>query len=182
MGKKLPNSINLVESIHTPGDTFTIFYEWSFTVGKYLLIFVQIIVIAVFAVRLNVDRVNNDLTEDINNQVDLLMQADIKVKEAKYRRFQLLLNDLDKLEKEQEKNAREIISILDSMPEEIILDSFTYSQNTVSSTFYAESLDDVRRYETFLKQRPDFSRVRLSLQKMGDESYEFSVNYVIESD
>lgn len=182
MRKKLPNSINLVESIHTPGDTFTIFYEWSFTVGKYLLIFIQIIVIAVFAVRLNVDRINNDLTEDINNQVDLLMQADIKINEAKYRRFQLLFDDLDKLEKEQEKNSRKIVSILDSMPEEIFLDSFTYNRDSVSSSFDANSLDDVRRYETFLKQRPDFSRVRLSLQKIGDERYEFSVNYVIESD
>jgi len=115
MKKKLPNSINLIETINPPGDTFTIFYEWTFTIGRYLLIFVQIIVIVVFIIRLTVDRINNDLTHEINNQVELLLQADIRQNEVKYRNFQTLFKDLDLLEETQVKHARTIVAVLDSI-------------------------------------------------------------------
>ncbi len=180
MEKKLPNSINLIETINPPGDTFTIFYEWTFTVGRYLLIFVQIIVILVFIIRLTVDRINNDLTHDINNQVELLLQADVRQNEAKYRNFQVLLKDLDLLDETQVKHARTIVAVLDSIPSEIVLDSFSFNNKRVSSTFLAESLDDIQRYENFLKQSPEYSDVRINLEIVSDDEYEFSANYIID--
>ena len=180
MGKKLPNSINLIDTINPPGDTFTIFYEWTFTIGRYLLIFVQIIVIVVFIIRLTVDRINNDLTHDINNQVELLLQANVRQNEGKYRNFQTLLKDLDSLDETQVKYARTIIAVLDSIPGEITLDSFSFNNKRVNSTFVTESLDDIKRYENFLKQSPEYSDVRINLEIVGEEEYEFSASYIID--
>lgn len=179
MGKRLPNSINLIETINPPGDTFTIFYEWAFTIGKYLLIFIQVMVIVVFVVRLTVDRINNDLTNDINNQVDLLLQADVQQNESKYRNLQIFLKDLDQLSETQTKHARTIISVLDSIPSDIRLESFTFNNKRISTVFVTSSLDNVHRYENFLKQSPEYSDVRISLEVLPDDEVEFTANYII---
>lgn len=182
MRKKLPKSINLIETINAPGDTFTIFYEWTFTIGKYLLIFVQVVVIAVFIVRLTADRINNDLTRDINNQVELLLQAEIRENEGKYRTFQTLFEDLDLLDETQVQNSRRIVSVLDSIPSNINLVNFSFNDNRISSNFTATSLDAITKYETFLKQSPQYSDVRINLEMLNEDSYELSVNYIITGD
>ncbi len=182
MRKKLPKSINLIETINTPGDTFTIFYDWTFTIGKYLLIFVQIIVIVVFFVRLSVDKVNNDLTRDINNQVELLLQAEVRENEGRYRKWQVFLDDLDRLDRAQVKNSRNIVSVLDSIPEEITLDSFSFNSGRIMSSFEAESFDSIKSYEAFLERSPEYNNIRISLEKIDDENYDFSVNYIIRED
>ncbi len=181
MVKKLPKSINLIDTINPPGETFTIFYEWSFTVGKYLLIFAQVIVIAVFIMRLYVDRINNDLTMDINKKVDLLMQGNLRANEAKYRNIQILFQDLALLDTNHEKNTKKIISVLDSVPNSVTLLDFSFSTNRVGANFMASSLEDIRRYEAFLKQNPEYTNVNLNLEKKGseDKKIEFSVTYLI---
>lgn len=182
MGKRLPNSINLIETINAPGDTFTIFYEWTFTIGKYLLVFVQVIVIVVFVVRLTVDRINNDLTSDINNQVDLLLEADIRQNEKRYRTFQTLFHDLDYLEENQVKHARTIVSILDSVPSDITLETYVFTNKRISSNFVTNSLGNIQRYENFLKQNPEYSNVRINLEIVDDENYKFTANYIIDQE
>ncbi len=179
MRKKLPKSINLVESINTPGDAFTIFYEWAFIVGRYLLVFVQILVVLVFVMRLTVDKINNDLTKEINNQVEVLLQSGVKENEGVFRNFQAFFYDLDYLDETQVKNSRRIVSVLDNIPEDIELLSYSFSSNRINCDFEASSLEDIKNYEAFLKQSPEYSNVRLELKKLGDENYEFSVNYII---
>lgn len=181
MRKELPKSINLVDSINPPGDTFTIFYEWTFNIGKFLLIFVQIIVIAVFVMRLNVDRINNDLTMDINNQVELLLQDDFRANESKYRDFQIFLKDLELLDTTQVKNSRKIVSVLDSVPNNVKLENFSFSSDRIGANFTSNSLEDVKNYEAFLKQNPEYSDVKLNLEKKGndDSGIEFTVSYTI---
>ena len=182
MGKRLPKSINLIETINSPGDTFTIFYEWSFTIGKYLLIVAQIVVIIVFVVRLMVDRINNDLTSDINNQVEVLLQADVRKNEGKYRNFQTLFDDLDKLDQEQIKHARTIISTLDNIPSNIRLESYSFNEKRISTSFTTDSLENAHRYENFLKQSPEYSDVSINLEVLSDETVEFSATYIIDEE
>ncbi len=181
MSKKLPKSINLMDTINPPGDTFTIFYEWSFKIGKYLLIFVQILVIAVFVVRLTVDKINNDLTRDINSRVELLTAGDMQKNEIKYRMFEVLFEDLNTLDSDREKNSRRIVSVLDNIPGDISLENYSFSDNSVTGRFVADSLSEVRSYESFLKQNPDYSDVSLNLEKTEQDagSIEFRVSYDI---
>lgn len=182
MGRKLPKSINLIETINAPGDTFTIFYEWTFTIGKYLLIFVQIMVIVVFVVRLTVDRINNDLTNDINNQVEILLQSDIRENEGRYRNFQTFFKDLDDLDAKQVKHARTIISTLDNIPSDITLEAYSFNNKRINSTFVTNSLENAHRYENFLKQSPEYSNVSISLEILPDETVEFVANYIIDEE
>ncbi len=185
MSKKLPRSVNLIETIAPPGDAFTIFYEWTFRIGKYLLIAVQVIVIAVFVMRLSVDKLRNDLTVEINNQVDFLMQPEFRENEAKYRTLQVLFEDFSKLDKAHVKNARKVISVLDSVPGGVTLERFSFSNNDkITTTFQSLSLEEVRKYESFLKQNPAYSDVSLNLEQKGEggEDIEFRVNYTIKNE
>lgn len=181
MSKKLPKSINLMDTVNPPGDTFTIFYEWSFKIGKYLLIFVQILVIAVFVMKLTVDRINNDLTRDINTRVDLLTADDMQKNEIKYRMLEVLFLDLEELDSDRERNARRVVSVLDNIPDEISLENYSFSENRITGSFVADTLSDVRSYESFLKQSPEYANVSLSLEKTAadDGIIEFNVSYDI---
>ncbi len=181
MSKKLPKSINLIDTINPPGDAFTIFYEWTFAVGKYLLIFVQILVVAVFAMRLTVDRINNDLTREINNQVDFLLQVGVMENEPKFRTIQSFFKDLDGLSETQAKNSKKIVSVLDTIPRNMDLINFSYSNGRVGATFVAKSLAEVTEFESFLKQSPEYSDVKLNLEKKGAEEsvIEFNVSYLV---
>ncbi len=190
MSKKLPRSVNLIETIAPPGDAFTIFYEWAFKVGKFLLIGVQVIVIIVFVMRLSVDRIRNDLTSDINNQVELLMMPDFRKNEAKFRDLQTLFEDFSKLDETHQRNARQIVSVLDSIPENIELENFSFNNGAISSSFSVMAQDDqressalevVKKYETFLKQDPTYADVNLNLEQKGDggSEIEFRVSYII---
>ena len=48
ISKKQPKAINLLDPVYSPHDTFSKAYDWMVNIGKYLLIFVEIIVLGVF--------------------------------------------------------------------------------------------------------------------------------------
>jgi hypothetical protein len=181
MGRKLPKSINLIDPMSSPGDTFSIFYEWAISIGKYLLIIVQLLVIAVFIMRFSVDKINNDLTREINTKIEFLLQPGFKENEMKFRNMQVFFNDIAVLDKIQEKHARQISAVLDTVPQNVHLETLSYTGGNVAAQFTTTSLENVKSYESFLKQSPVYSDVRLSLEKKGDFDSEvkFTVNYQV---
>jgi hypothetical protein len=177
MRKKRTKSVNLLSPVQPPEDVFTIFYNWILTAGKILLISIQIVVIVVFVVRLYLDRANNDLTREINDNIAVLSRPEIKDEEELYRRVQFLFKDITLLDQNQERNAKRIVSILDSIPSYIILEKFSFNNYRVTGDFIAHSFEDVRAYENFLKQSPNYYDVRLSLESHDESEIEFEVSY-----
>jgi hypothetical protein len=177
MGKRGAKSINLLSPVKPPEETFTIFYNWVLSVGKILLILIQIIVVAVFAVRLYLDKANNDLTKEINDNIAVLSRPEVREEEELYRRIQFLFDDIAALNQKQERNAQRIVAILDSIPGYIILENFSFSHYRVTGEFIAYSFEDLKSYENFLKQSPNYNDVRLSLESDDESEIEFEVSY-----
>ncbi len=177
MRKKLRESVNLLSPVQPPEDMFTIFYNWVVTVGKFLLISIQIVVVVVFVVRLYLDKANNDLTRDINDNMAVLSTPEIKNEEEQYRRVQLLFEDMAILDQHQARNSSRIVAILDSIPSYILLENFTFHDYLVTGEFIASSFEDLKSYENFLKQNPNYYDVRLSLESRDESEIEFDVNY-----
>jgi len=48
MPKKISDSINLLQPLEAPEDAFAKIYDWILSVGRYLLVIVEIGVLAVF--------------------------------------------------------------------------------------------------------------------------------------
>jgi|GEM_PF-2926018 len=182
MRRKLPTkSVNLLSPIQPPQDTFSMLYDWAFSVGKFLLIFVQIVVIAVFITRLYWDQVNNDLTREINEKAAVLAQEDMQEREVLYRRLHSLFDDLNTLNTSQPRNARTVVVVLENVPRNVYLEDYSFNNGRLSKDFYAHDFADVREYERFLKGHPNHYDVSLELERTGDidREIEFSVSYMI---
>lgn len=184
MGKKPVQSVNLLEPMLPPQGALTMLYNWVFNVGRVLLVIVQIVVIGVFIFRLDVDRVNNDLTRDINDKIAILGNSEIREEEHLYRKVQSFFYEIDDLDKYQHRNARTIVSILDSLPSDIYIDTISFTNHRVSTEFYVEDFESAWSYETFLKQHPNYYDVNFVLERTGsDDAYiEGSTSYRIRKD
>ena len=97
---KQPQSINFLEPVYSPTDVWSNAYIWLVNVGKYLLIFVEIIVLGVFASRFFLDKTNNDLTDSINNNVSMLSNDSWKQNAILYENYQTLFVDVKKIKEE----------------------------------------------------------------------------------
>ena len=105
---KEPKSVNFLDAIYSPNDIFANAYIWLVEIGKYLLIAVQVVVLATFFWRFFVDRKNNDLTEEINNKVVLLSNESWRKNAILFDNYQTLLGDINTINNEQEINSTKV--------------------------------------------------------------------------
>lgn len=162
---KQPKSIDFLQPVYSPTDIWSTSYIWLTTVGKYLLIAVEVVVLAVFFSRFIYDKKNNDLTEDVNAKVTLLSNNTWKQNAILYENYQNLLTDVRKVRVGQEISSTKISELISGVPSSIQLMSFSYSANRVSLRLTASSLDAVKNYESALKNNPDYYDVTFSITK-----------------
>ncbi len=168
-------SINLLESIGAPNDAWTSIYNWVTKIGRYLLVSVELIVLAVFFARFFLDRVNNDLTDSINVKVEILSNQNLREEEIKYRNLQMVLGDIDKLQRGQKINSSEVSSILSSVPDGLILDKYAYSDGRVSLNLIGTDFETIKNYEFSLRQNPEYVDVNVTVSKSGVSNSDIDV-------
>lgn len=179
MSKELPKSINLLDPVNPPEDVWSKMYDWVFKVGRYLLVFVQLIVLSVFFARFVLDQQNNDLTEEINDKVNILSTESLRKDELRYRNVHMILSDIRKLKENQVLNSQEVSSVLDGFSKDLSLVSFSFSNGRVNLQLISEDFEKIKVYENSLKSNPKYTDVGLTLVKSGDEdaNIEFSVSF-----
>ena len=169
ISKKNKNSINLIDPVYTENDAFAKAYEWMVTIGKYLLIFVEMIVLGVFFSRFILDERNNDLTEEINSQISLLNDSTWKQNNRIYSNYQTLLSDVEIVRMGQRFNSEVVSEVTSSVPSTIILNSFSLNGDRVSLSLTALNLEDINIYETALKSSTRYSDVSFNITKEDGE-------------
>jgi len=173
ISKKQPKSINLLDPVYSPHDTFSKAYDWMVNIGKYLLIFVEIIVLGVFFSRFILDRKNNNLTEEIENQLALLRTEPWKTNNIIFANYQKLLSDIKIVKNGQKLNSSVVSEIVSGVPITLSLKSFSLNGEKVFLNFTTSNLGEVKIYESSLKENSNYSDVRFSISK---EDTEISVN------
>ena len=163
--EKQPQSINFLDALYSPTDLWANAYVWLVNIGKYMLIFVQSVVLIVFFSRFILDRKNNDLTEDINNKVVLLSNENWKKNSILFQNYQTLLLDVKKVREGQSVNSTIISELINGIPSSLDLQSFSYNEGKVAFHLTTSNLDAVKNYESALKNNPDYYDVRFSLNK-----------------
>lgn len=180
MAQEIPKTINLLNPVTRPDDTWSRVYDWIFNLGKYLLVGVQLIVLAVFFSRFWIDKSNNDLTDNINDQVETLSIPILKQGEIRYNNLHALLADINTINTTQKINSTVLGSIIETVPNNIALDRFSFNEDTVSMTLIATDFATLYAYESSLKQNPLYKDVTLNLKKdSGDSNIEFSITLKI---
>lgn len=165
--KKSPQSINFLESVYAPTDIWSRAYIWLVEVGKYLLIAVELVVLGVFFSRFVIDKKNNDLTEEINDNVAIISNESWRQKNILFENYQNLLSDVGSIRKEQEKNLSSTIisELIGGIPSLLVLDNFAFTDERVSMGFTTTSSKTVSNYESALKNNPEYSDVLFNIVK-----------------
>lgn len=162
---KNKKSINLLEPVYASHDSFTLAYDWLVTIGKYLLIFVELVVLGVFFSRFILDRQNGNLDEEIEKQISLLRSEPWVSNNILYSRYQKLLADLKNVKNGQRINSSVVSEIVSGIPITLTLNSFSLNENMVSMSFSATSLEAVKIYESALKENERYSDVSFNISK-----------------
>lgn len=163
--EKQPKSINFLDAVYSPKDIFANAYVWLVEIGKYLLIVVQVVVLAVFFWRFFVDRTNNDLTEEINSKVVLLSNESWRRNAILFGNYQTLLGDIETIRGEQEINSTKVSELINGVPSMLTLQSFSFNEGRVSFLLKTLNLDAVNNFENTLKNNPDYHDIRFSINK-----------------
>jgi len=167
--EKQPKSINFLETLYDPTDLWSNAYIWLFSIGKYLLIGVQIIVLGVFFARFVLDGKNNDLTEEINNKVVLLSNDTWKRNAFLFENYQVLLGDIKNIREGQTINSLQIRELISGVPDTLTLEGLSFSEGRVSLRLSSNNLNSVKDYESSLKNNSMYEDVRFSITKEGAE-------------
>ncbi|GAB4157364.1 MAG: hypothetical protein Fur003_1100 [Candidatus Dojkabacteria bacterium] len=180
MAQELPKTINLLTPVSRPNDTWSKMYDWIFSLGKYLLVGVQLVVLGVFFSRFWIDKTNNDLTEQINEQVGILNLPLLKQSEIRYNNYHTLLEDIGNISNKQLINSTILGSVVETIPSEILLERITFNVDSVNMTLSAPSLAAIDKYEDSLSTSPLFKDVFVNLKKTASSSsIEFTVSLKI---
>lgn len=166
---KQPKSINLLQPVYSATDVVSTVYTWLTTIGKYLLIVVELVVLGVFFSRFILDERNNDLTEEIKSQVALLNDSTWKKNNKIYTNYQTLLSDVEIVRMGQRFNSEIVSEVTSSVPSTIILKSFSLNGDRVSLSLIALNLEDINIYETALKSSTRYSDVSFNIKKEDGE-------------
>lgn len=173
ISKKQPKAINLLDPVYSPHDTFSKAYDWMVNIGKYLLIFVEIIVLGVFFSRFILDRQNNNLTEELESQIALLRTEPWKTNNILFSNYQTLLSDVKIIKNGQRQSSSVVSEIISGIPTTLSLKSFSLNEEKVSLYLTTSSLEEVKIYESSLKENNRYSDVSFSISK---EDAEISVS------
>ncbi|KUK77471.1 MAG: transmembrane(s)protein [candidate division WS6 bacterium 34_10] len=178
-GKKdVPKSINLLNSVEDPDNIFAHAYDWMFSIGKYMLIAVEILALGAFMARFVLDSKNNDLTKDINNQVEMLSGSNWQQDSITYENIQALLTDIDKLSNEQEINSVLINEIRNGIPSALNVINFSFSKGNIGLNLETTNFKAFKDYEAALKNNDNYQGVTFNVKKV-DTVYNISINFKI---
>ncbi len=167
--KLLPKSINLIEPLHPPDDMWSNLSAWVMTVGRVILIFVEVLVIGTFVLRFRVDRQNIDLTNSINDNVSILSRSYYRDNERKFTKMQQLLADIRSLQTNQERNSAFIQHTSSLTPENIQQFGYTYSDHMATLTVHAENLADIADFEKQLKNDSQIAKVVVAITRSSEQ-------------
>jgi hypothetical protein len=176
MAQKENRTINLLEPLGQPNDAWTAAYDWVSTVGRYLMVGVEVLVLGVFIARFTLDKLNNDLTDEINNKVAILSNDTFRDQGVTFGNIHTLFSDIDKLERNQPRYSEEVSSILSGIPSNLTLDKFSFTTERITLGLLTTNIEDVKDYEFSLRKNTSYSDVQVSVSKSGETTSEISVN------
>lgn len=175
--KEIPKSIDFLNPINTPTDGWANTITWVSTVGKYLLIVVELVVVGVFASRFILDEKNNDLAEDINSKVMVLENDIWKQSAVKYDNLQKLFKDITAVKTGQDLNSTTISEVTSAIPTTLNVKSISVTTQRVSLAIETTDFKALKEYEESLKNNQYYEDVKFNISKEGAD-LEVSVTFM----
>lgn len=171
-------NINILKPQGNPEKTYVRISRWALSTGRYIVIFVEIIVLAAFLSRFKFDADLADTKEKIDQQIPFV--ESLKPDEALIRQTQLQLATVKDIRLNSVDYAQVLQNIASITPQgvRIVTLGLEKSDNTVNLRINgrAQSNTDLAVFITGLRQNPNFSDVSLTNAGLDQSVITFSLN------
>ncbi len=171
-------SINFLQPVGGSDGVIQTSFSWLTSIGKWMLMVVEAIVLVAFGYRLVMDGKNNDLTSQINDQVKTLENNTWKKSAIKYQNLQYLLTDIKAVKEGQDINSNLISEIINGVPITLMVESISINKGKVSLSIKTTDFKALRSYEEGLKNNSSYSDVRVNIDLKGVE-YDVSISFQV---
>jgi len=140
--------------------SFGKFLKWVLTVGRYIVIITELIVILAFLSRFKLDRDLTDFNEKVKQQ-QAIINASAQF-EKEFRFLQKRLSTIEGLRKTQLETDQILTELGDITPVDVYLDNFTVAEKQVSLSAKALSEAGLATFLNNLKASPKFTKLIIS--------------------
>ncbi len=164
------------------------FVKWILSVGRYIVIFTELIVIGAFLSRFWLDRKNSDLSERIRQQKAILTST--QTFEREFRDFQKRLNKISEGTEEKYLPVEALDVVAASLPTDVLLTDFRYSKEKegIKASLKAQIFSEAGLAEFIdrLIANPSISTVQIgTIEKeegKGGMTIQFVVKFAFDKD
>lgn len=145
-------SINLAKRKTNIVDDLT---KWALTFGRLLVIIVEIIAFSAFIYRFYLDRLINDLNDEIEGKQAIV--ASLKTQEELYRNTQARIALAKELTKKSGTNINVLNDIVGFTPPDITFSTFSINDNKLSIEANIGSVTSLTTFLNSLREHPSIS-------------------------
>lgn len=178
--------ISLLPEAENPNSFGALFFKWITTVGRWVIVITELVVILAFISRFWLDRKNSDLSEVIRQQQAILDST--KYFETEYTSFQERLQVIKKAYANQPAYDQYILSLIRSTPQDLIFSSINTqedSDNQIVTTALLTSTNEnsIVSFITNLMLNPEIKSVEINKieKKPKENNYTISISLIFNS-
>jgi hypothetical protein len=161
----IKKEISLLPDAENPNSFGARFFKWLTTIGRWVIVVTEFIVIAAFISRFSLDRKNSDLSETVRQQQAILDST--KYFETEYASFQERLATIKEYYANQPEYDQQLLSLMESTPNNPVYDTLSIQKNSTNEIIATASLfafneDSIVDFISNLMLNPDIKTVEIS--------------------
>ena len=171
---KINASFNLLKPTRKPLAPIEKVYTWALTIGRYLIIGVELVVLTAFAARFKLDYDISDLTDSIEDKAILV--SGYGAKEDRYRELIAKTEFYENAQKYQTTISDDIQHIETLASTHVTITAWTYGSNQLSLSGVADTLDKLAQFEASLEKETQEYHVQHPLETVPVRYASMTVN------
>lgn len=182
----IKKEISLLPEAENPNSFSALFFKWITTVGRWVIVVTELIVIIAFVSRFWLDRRNSDISEVVRQQQSILDST--KYFESEFTSFQERLKTIREAYANQPEYDKYLLSLIKSTPPDLVYDSISTKQDsdnkiTTTASLISSNEDSIVNFISNLMLNPDIKTVDINKieKKPKENNYTILISIVFNS-
>lgn len=181
----IKKEISLLPETENPNSFGAVFFKWLTTIGRWVIVITEFIVIIAFISRFWLDRKNSDLSEIVRQQKSIIDST--KYFEMEFSSFQERLITIRKAYSEQPGYDKYLSSLIKSTPLDLIYDSISAKETsdnnvTITASLISSNENSIVAFISNLMANTDIKSVEINKieKKPKENNYTVSISVIFD--